>query len=245
MLTRAGQLLCRGHALLWGRDADEAVTNGHAGRLADGRVAFSQIEVGLRHEALVSRSWHSYSDLAASSESAISTRMDLIQQPRAPIAGLTFDAPLIMGIVNVTPDSFSDGGEVFDRDDAVARGRNLAAAGAQMLDVGGESTRPGSDPVPVEAELDRVLPVIRTLADDGHLISIDTRKPEVMRAAAETGARIVNDVSALTFDAASRDWLVEKLDGQIELLKKRSFPEQSKALEFFEARAAFFAILSP
>jgi dihydropteroate synthase len=104
-----------------------------------------------------------------------------------------------MGIVNVTPDSFSDGGMLSGTDDAVAHGLRLAADGADILDVGGESTRPGSDPVPVEQELDRVVPVIAglTSAAPAHVaLSVDTRRPDVALAAIDAGASIVNDVTA-------------------------------------------------
>ena len=104
-----------------------------------------------------------------------------------------------MGIVNVTPDSFSDGGLFLDADAAVQHGRRLAGEGADILDVGGESTRPGAEPVPVGEELERVVPVIEQLAADGHWLSVDTSKLEVARAALDAGARIVNDVSALRF----------------------------------------------
>ncbi len=115
-------------------------------------------------------------------------------------AGLTLDRPRIMGIVNVTPDSFSDGGEALRVDDAVARGRAMRDAGADILDIGGESTRPGADPVSVEQEMQRVLPVIEALAGDGALVSIDSRRAVVMEAAMNAGATIVNDVTALTGD---------------------------------------------
>ena len=107
----------------------------------------------------------------------------------------------IMGVVNVTPDSFSDGGKFFARDAAVAQGQKLAADGADILDIGGESTRPFSDPVSADEEIERVIPVIAKLAD--HLtipISIDTMKAEVARRAIEAGASVINDVSALRFD---------------------------------------------
>jgi dihydropteroate synthase len=107
-----------------------------------------------------------------------------------------------MGIVNVTPDSFSDGGRFLNPRAAVAHGRRLAAEGADILDVGGESTRPGAEPVPVEEELRRVLPVIEGLADAdlGVQISVDTYKAAVARAALAAGASLVNDVSALRAD---------------------------------------------
>ena len=105
---------------------------------------------------------------------------------------------LVMGIVNVTPDSFSDGGRFLDPEAAVRHGLELVEDGADILDVGGESTRPGSDPVSVAEEIDRVVPVIKRLAAElpGVPISIDTRKAEVATAALDAGAAIVNDVSA-------------------------------------------------
>jgi dihydropteroate synthase len=106
----------------------------------------------------------------------------------------------IMGVVNVTPDSFSDGGLYFDPEAAIAHGRELAAAGAEILDVGGESTRPGAEPVGEEEELRRVVPVIRGLADSGSRISVDTSKAAVAAAALDAGAEIVNDVTALRGD---------------------------------------------
>jgi dihydropteroate synthase len=105
---------------------------------------------------------------------------------------------LVMGIVNVTPDSFSDGGQFADADRAVARARALTAAGADLIDVGGESTRPGAKPVSVEEELRRVLPVIEQLRD--LVVSVDTTKASVAEAALRAGAQVVNDISALRFD---------------------------------------------
>lgn len=106
----------------------------------------------------------------------------------------------VMGVVNTTPDSFSDGGRYLDHEAAIAHGRALIAAGAEILDVGGESTRPGSDPVPAREQLRRVLPVIETLAGEGHVLSIDTTSAEVAREALEAGAQIINDISAFRFD---------------------------------------------
>jgi dihydropteroate synthase len=110
-------------------------------------------------------------------------------------------APVIMGVVNVTPDSFSDGGLFLDAGAAVEHGRRLASEGAAILDVGGESTRPGAEPVSEEEELKRVLPVVEQLAAGGGArVSIDTTKAGVARAALDAGATIVNDVSAFRFD---------------------------------------------
>ena len=112
-------------------------------------------------------------------------------------AGLTLDRPRLMAVINATPDSFSDGGEAFVLEDALNRGRAFIAEGADILDVGGESTRPGATPVSVQEEIRRVVPVIEALAAEGALVSIDSRRAEVMRAAVKAGARIINDVSAL------------------------------------------------
>jgi dihydropteroate synthase len=108
------------------------------------------------------------------------------------------DHTLVMGVVNVTPDSFSDGGRFFDVTEAIAHGRRLAALGADVVDVGGESTRPGAPPVSAEDELGRVVPVVRALADDGVVVSADTAKAEVAAESVAAGAEIVNDVSALS-----------------------------------------------
>ncbi|MCA9665431.1 MAG: dihydropteroate synthase [Myxococcales bacterium] len=127
--------------------------------------------------------------------------------PPVEVAGHVWDwsETIVFGVLNVTPDSFSDGGQFDDVERAVARARELVAAGAHAIDVGGESTRPGSTPVPADEELARVLPVIERLASDegvGVPISIDTYKAEVARAAVGAGASIVNDVSGLQLDAA-------------------------------------------
>ena len=110
--------------------------------------------------------------------------------------------PVIMGIVNVTPDSFSDGGLHATHEKAVAFARRLAADGAEILDIGAESTRPGAAPVSFEEEADRALPVIETLVKEGFTVSVDTYKPQMMREALALGAHIINDVKALTEEGA-------------------------------------------
>jgi dihydropteroate synthase len=111
---------------------------------------------------------------------------------------LDLTRPQVMGILNLTPDSFSDGGSFYSLADAVAKGVELAAQGAAIIDVGGESTRPGAQPVPLAEELARVVPVIEGLRDRLSVpISIDSSKPEVMRAAVAAGAGLINDVMAL------------------------------------------------
>ena len=122
--------------------------------------------------------------------------------PRADLAGLALDRPRIMGILNVTPDSFSDGGDHFTPNAAVDHARAMQANGADILDIGGESTRPGAAEVSVDDEIARTAPVIAALRAAGAVpVSIDTRKAGVARAALSAGARIVNDVSALGYDA--------------------------------------------
>ena len=112
------------------------------------------------------------------------------------------DRPLVMGIVNVTPDSFADGGRYLSSAEAIGHGLRLRDEGADLLDVGGESTRPGAEPVSVQQELDRVLPVLEGLRDCGAAVSIDTMKPAVMRAALAVGADMINDVRAFTAPGA-------------------------------------------
>ena len=118
-------------------------------------------------------------------------------------AGLSLDKPRLFGVINVTPDSFSDGGEALALSEALKRGRAMLDDGADILDVGGESTRPGAEPVSAEEERARVVPVVKGLSEMGALVSIDTRRAEVMAAAIDAGAGIVNDVTALTGDQDS------------------------------------------
>ena len=138
-------------------------------------------------------------------------------------AGLSLARPLIMGVVNVTPDSFSDGGETMDADAAVARGRALLAAGADIVDVGGESTRPGALPLDPRDESARVVPVIRALAAAGAVVSVDTRNARTMAAALDAGAGIVNDVTALTGDPDALA-LVARRGASVVLMHMRGDP---------------------
>jgi dihydropteroate synthase len=136
---------------------------------------------------------------------------------------LDLSQPKVMGIVNVTPDSFSDGGRHFAPEAAINHARRLIEEGADILDIGGESTRPGSAPVSTQEELDRVLPVIEGLRDISIPISIDTYKPEVMRAALEAGAVMVNDVNALQSEGALDT--VAKTAAAICLMHKQGVPQ--------------------
>jgi dihydropteroate synthase len=137
----------------------------------------------------------------AASDAAIARLLARHEAPRPPLAGRARARPQLMGIVNVTPDSFSDGGAFSSAQAAVEHALRLEAEGADILDIGGESTRPGAHPVPLKEELSRVIPVIEGLTGRTKArISIDTRKAEVMRRALAAGAQIINDVAALTYE---------------------------------------------
>ena len=143
-------------------------------------------------------------------------------------AGLDLGRPLVMGILNVTPDSFSDGDADADTMTAIAAGRALAADGADIVDVGGESTRPGAEPVPQDVEQARILPTIRTLAEEGVCVSVDTRNAATMRAALDAGARIVNDVSGLTHDPLAAS-LVGRRGCPVVIMHMRGTPQTMNA----------------
>lgn len=174
-------------------------------RLADGWLDFLGVEVIERNGSKVDRRVAGFGEFFERDWGrralAAADMFEFVRAPRARIAGLDVSRPRIMGIVNVTPDSFSDGGAHASTEAAIEQALRLEAAGADILDVGGESTRPGAEPVSVNDELERVIPVIEKLSETADaLISVDTRKAEVMRAAVAAGADIINDISALTHD---------------------------------------------
>ncbi len=137
---------------------------------------------------------------------------------------------LIMGVLNVTPDSFSDGGQFFSFDQAIAQAERMIGEGADIIDIGGESTRPGSEFVSKEEELRRVIPVIERLAVNGSVpISIDTTKSSVARAALQAGAAIINDISGLRFDVALADVAAETRAGLV-LMHSRGTPKDMQQL---------------
>lgn len=183
-------------------------------RLAGGWLSFTAIEAIERngasvHHRIVGVGGFMERDWGRRTLTA-SDLFEALRFPRPRICGMSLDRPRIMGIVNVTPDSFSDGGTIFSTSAAVTHGLSLAEQGADILDIGGESTRPGAEPVSVDDELARIIPVIEQLSDKtGALVSVDTRKPEVMRRAIAAGADIINDVSALTYDPASLETAAE------------------------------------
>jgi dihydropteroate synthase len=138
-------------------------------------------------------------DLAAQWQALTAPRASLQLGERT----IRLDQPQVMGIVNATPDSFSDGGQFADAAAAASAGADMAGEGAAIIDVGGESTRPGAKPVWEGDEIERIVPIIRQLAAGGAAVSADTRKADVMTAALEAGARMINDVSALAYDDRS------------------------------------------
>lgn len=161
--------------------------------LAGGWCWFTHVEVLERGRA----------SLIVPAHEAPQDMLERMLQPRPPVAGVRMDAPALMGILNVTPDSFSDGGLYHNLDAALSQADAMRAGGADILDIGGESTRPGADVVEIEEEIARTSPVIQAIrAQSSTPVSIDTRKAPVARAAQDAGADIINDVSALCFDPA-------------------------------------------
>ncbi len=191
--------------LLDGPEAEAAVARGLARLLAGGPAAFTLAR--LIDSATGQNELAAVRDVPDDWQPVLDNVIRPIPPWPAPAAepraGLLGGRAAIMGIINVTPDSFSDPGDRLDADTAVAAGRRMAHEGADILDIGGESTRPGSEPTPQAEEAARVLPVIRALAGVGPAISVDTRNAAIMAAALDAGASIVNDVSALVHDPAA------------------------------------------
>jgi dihydropteroate synthase len=218
--------------LVYGPDARTLVQEGRGGSLGGlSAIAYTMVEIIVREGRAVSRRVVPFAPSLA------------LPVPAAPPA-----RPLIMGIVNVTPDSFSDGGRHAAAGQAIAHGLKLAAEGADILDVGGESTRPGSEGVDEGEELARVVPVIEGLAAAGHRVSCDTRKAPVMRAALKAGAAIINDVSALQHDPQSLAAMAEA-DCPVVLMHAQGDPKTMQlspnyadvALDVFDALEARIA----
>ena len=184
--------------------------DGKVARLAAGLTFFASVEL-LRVEGRrrVSTELLPVENIESRFDDDLASQWAALTGPRAPLQlgdrTVRLDQPQVMGILNVTPNSFSDGGRFAEPESAVEAGGEMATQGAAILDVGGESTRPGAQPVWAQDEIERVRPVIERLASSGAAVSIDTRKSEVMTAALQAGARLVNDVSALTFDPRSAE----------------------------------------
>jgi dihydropteroate synthase len=206
-----------------GPAAAEAVRAGLAHRLAGGPSAFVLARMGGR-----------IVPAASLPEGAALDRLCLA--PPA-WAGLDPGRPAVMGILNVTPDSFSDGGDFLDHGRAVEAGQAMMEQGADMIDVGGETTRPGSQPTPPEEERARIIPVVHALAARGIPVSVDTRNAAIMQAALDAGARVINDVSALRHDPASLA-VVAAHGCPVVLMHSRHQPENMTALAQYDDVAA-------
>lgn len=177
------------------------------GDLRPGRNEILAVDILLRHGGERRKYRLSVDELSAwiqrqpaQLQSRLRAIHDNLLAPPSLFGGLDLSQPVVMGIVNVTPDSFSDGGETLGTAPALARGREMLQSGARLLDVGGESTRPGAAPVAPDQEISRIVPVIEGLRTEGVAISVDTRNAPVMEAAAKAGASIINDITALTGD---------------------------------------------
>jgi dihydropteroate synthase len=178
-------------------------------RVGAGFIGFNTVEILVRKGGVIERAIAPVAEIQLWSRHQgreiarhIDSLLDRITRPREPFAGVSMDLPRIMGILNITPDSFSDGGNYFAPEAAAHRALELVKGGAAFIDIGGESTRPGSDPVAPEEERRRVLPLIKVLHEmkPGAVLSIDTRKAPLMKDACAAGAQVVNDISALTHD---------------------------------------------
>jgi dihydropteroate synthase len=242
--------------LLCGQAANEAVAAGLAQPLAGADRAFTLVAaIGLGSDRRAASVTAPICELAgwlagpgARFAERTQDRLARLSTPRRPWAGFSLDRTLVMGVLNVTPDSFSDGGRWFDVERAIAHGRALVAAGADIIDVGGESTRPGAAELPLGEEIRRVEAVVRALAEGGAVVSIDTRHESVMERAFAAGARIVNDVSALTHDPGSLAH-VARCEMPVVLMHMRGEPLTMQhepfydsplveVLEYLEARVA-------
>ena len=239
----ARYLIPRG--LLAGPAAPRAVEAGIALPLAGGPLAFAMAEAVERNAG---EDGHRRPVSLSEARIFAPDLVEGLASPRAPWAGFDLKRPLIMGVVNVTPDSFSDGGDFAEASHAIDYARAMLAAGADIVDVGGESTRPGAQPVAPEDEAARVLPVVRALAHAGAMVSIDTRHAAVMGQAVEAGAWIINDVTALTGDPDSAR-VAAKSGAAIVLMHMLGEPQTMQAdpryadvtcdlLDYFAARLA-------
>jgi dihydropteroate synthase len=203
--------------------------DGKVARLAGGLNWFSAVEL-IRVEG------HQRGSTELVPVEAIESRFDddmavqwqALTAPRPPLQlgerTIRLDQPQAMAIVNATPDSFSDGGQFADAAEAADGGARMAAEGAAIVDVGGESTRPGARSIWEGDEIERIVPVIRQLAAGGTAVSVDTRKADVMTAAVEAGAHMINDVSALTYDARSAG-VAASLNVPVVLMHHKGAPE--------------------
>jgi dihydropteroate synthase len=184
--------------------------DGKVARLAGGLNWFSSVElIAIDGNARASTELVPVEGIESRFDDDMAVQWKALTSPRPALQlgtrTVRLDQPQVMGIINATPDSFSDGGQFANAAAAAEAGARMAAEGAAIIDVGGESTRPGARSIWEGDEIERVVPVIRQLAGGGAAVSVDTRKADVMTPAVEAGARMINDVSALTYDARSAE----------------------------------------
>lgn len=203
--------------------------DGKVARLAGGMNWFAAVElIAVDGHKRVSSELVTVEDVQARFDDDTASQWEALTAVRQPLElgdrTIRLDQPQVMGIVNATPDSFSDGGQFADPAAAAEAGADMAANGASIIDVGGESTRPGAKSVWERDEIERIDPVIRQLAAAGTAVSVDTRKADVMTAAISAGARMINDVSALTYDDRSAS-VVAAANVPVVLMHHRGAPE--------------------
>ena len=224
----------RPEGILMGAAAPVAIGAGTAKPLAGGPLAFALCEIVAGRERILLPVDEARRHAAARGQGeAFDGALTRLTAPRASFAGLALDRPRIMGVVNVTPDSFSDGGDFADGAAAIKQGLALKEAGAEILDIGGESTRPGAAPITLEEELGRTIPVVRALVASGAIVSIDTRHARVMAEALDAGATIVNDITALTGEGDSLD-LVARRGAAVVLMHMQGEPRSMQANPVYE-----------
>lgn len=203
--------------------------DGKVARLAGGLNWFAAVElIHVEGHSRVSAELVTVEEFESRLDESSSAQWQALTRPRAPVElgprTIRLDQPQVMAILNVTPDSFSDGGQYSDPAAAAEAGAQMAADGAAIIDVGGESTRPGARSVWEGDEIERIVPVIGQLASSGTAVSADTRKADVMTAALAAGAQMINDVSALTYDVRSLE-VAASLNVPVVLMHHQGPPE--------------------
>jgi dihydropteroate synthase len=203
--------------------------HGKVARLAGGMTWFAMIElIRVEGHKRVSTELAPVEGIEGRFDEGMAEQWELLTAARPALQlgarTVRLDQPQVMAIVNATPDSFSDGGQFADAAAAAEAGARMAGDGAAIVDVGGESTRPGARSIWEGDEIERIVPVIRQLAGGGAAVSVDTRKADVMTAAVEAGARMINDVSALTYDARSAE-VAASLNVPVVLMHHKGAPE--------------------
>ncbi|NKB44911.1 MAG: dihydropteroate synthase [Alphaproteobacteria bacterium] len=233
-------MYCVPRGITAGDTSASLIEAGHALPLLGNGHAFSSVELVVREGDTVRKyaaavtafePWRHILD--SNLQERFSFLLDAIAKPRSHYAGLSLNQPSIMGVVNVTPDSFSDGGDYATTERAVEHAIALAEAGAGILDIGGESTRPGATPIDTETEQKRVVPVVKALAEKGFIVSIDTRNASTMSASLSAGARIINDVTALSGDPDALEVAV-KHKASVILMHMQGEPETMQSAPSYD-----------